>query len=75
MAKFKKVNVCPPPEAIYKRKHKRRRKKSRRKDFELKPEKVKTMETEEDRCSKLTEFIFYSISGGGKLLWLICYLS
>ncbi len=38
------------------------------------------METEEDRCSQvgLTNFvkcIFYSISGGGKLPWLMQLLS
>ncbi len=36
-------------------------------------------ETEEDRCSQLgltnlAEFIFYSISDGGKLPWLMCCL-
>ncbi len=38
------------------------------------------METEEDRCSQLgltneAEFIFYSISGGGELPWLMHCLS
>ncbi len=38
------------------------------------------METEEDRYSQfslanLAEFIFYSVSGGGKLPWLMCCLS